>query len=96
MLVVTDRKTALLTKEPFVYIRPMTFPMDVQAMKRATVVVTTEGGPVCHAAIICKALRIPALIGVTSIKWAGPIPIASDTKKPLAVVSVSPTEVKAL
>lgn len=41
----------------------MTQPEFVPAMKKAAAVVTDEGGLTCHAAIICRELKIPCIIG---------------------------------
>jgi len=47
-----------------VFVRPMTLPEDVPTMRKAAAVVTTQGGPTCHAAIVCRALNIPCMTGV--------------------------------
>lgn len=41
----------------------MTMPEFVPAMKKAAAVVTDEGGLTCHAAIICRELSIPCVVG---------------------------------
>ncbi len=42
---------------------PMTVPDYVPVMKKAAAVVTDEGGMGCHAAIVCRELRIPCVVG---------------------------------
>ena len=41
----------------------MTLPDYVPAMKRATAIVTDEGGITCHAAVISRELNIPCVVG---------------------------------
>ncbi|MBI5035921.1 hypothetical protein HZC09_01130 [Candidatus Micrarchaeota archaeon] len=40
-----------------------TMPDYVPAMKKAKAVVTDEGGITCHAAIVCRELKIPCVVG---------------------------------
>ena len=42
---------------------PMTNPDMVPAMRRASAVVTDEGGRTCHAAIVSRELGIPCIVG---------------------------------
>lgn len=55
-----------------VMVTTMTTPDMVPAMKRATGIVTDEGGVTCHAAIISRELGIPCVVGTgdatTSLK----------------------------
>src|SRR5699024_7651071 len=44
----------------------MTNPDMVPAMKRASAVVTDEGGRTCHAAIVSRELGIPCIVGAKS------------------------------
>jgi phosphohistidine swiveling domain-containing protein len=46
-----------------VLVTGMTRPEFVPLMKKASAVVTNEGGVTCHAAIICRELGIPCIIG---------------------------------
>ncbi len=46
-----------------VLVCPMTVPDYVPVMKKAVAVVTDEGGMGCHAAIVCRELRIPCIVG---------------------------------
>ena len=41
----------------------MTRPEFVPLMKRASAIVTDEGGITCHAAIVSRELNIPCIIG---------------------------------
>ncbi len=43
-----------------------TSPDYVPAMKQCAAVVTDEGGVVCHAAIVCRELGIPCIVGTKS------------------------------
>jgi len=47
-----------------VLVAPMTSPYHVPAMTVAGAVVTSEGGILSHAAILCRELRIPCIVGV--------------------------------
>jgi len=46
-----------------ILIAPMTRPEYVPIMKKASAIVTDEGGLTCHAAIIARELQIPCIIG---------------------------------
>jgi phosphoenolpyruvate synthase/pyruvate phosphate dikinase len=50
-------------QEGDILVASMTRPEFVQAMKKAAAVVTDEGGVLCHAAIICRELGIPCVVG---------------------------------
>ena len=50
-------------KEGDVLVTTMTNPDMVPAMKRASAIVTDEGGMTCHAAIVSRELGIPAVVG---------------------------------
>lgn len=53
--------------DPFILIKAMTFPEDVEYMKKAVAVVTVEGGTACHAAIVCTMLNKPCIIGMNDV-----------------------------
>jgi len=44
-----------------------TFPALVPAMKKASAIITEDGGITCHAAIVARELRIPCVVGVKKI-----------------------------
>ncbi len=46
-----------------VLVTEMTTPDFVPAMKRATAIVTNQGGSTCHAAIVSRELGIPCVVG---------------------------------
>ncbi len=50
-------------KEGDVLVTTMTNPDMVPAMKRASAIVTDEGGMTCHAAIVSRELGIPCVVG---------------------------------
>jgi pyruvate,water dikinase len=52
-------------KEGDVLVTVMTTPDMVPAMRRATAIVTDEGGMTCHAAIVSRELQIPCIVGTT-------------------------------
>lgn len=51
-------------QEGDIIVTHMTDPDWVPALKRATGIITQMGGRTCHAAIVSRELRIPALVGV--------------------------------
>ncbi len=52
-------------KEGDVLVTVMTTPDMVPAMRRATAIVTDEGGMTCHAALVSRELQIPCIVGTT-------------------------------
>jgi phosphohistidine swiveling domain-containing protein len=46
-----------------ILISPMTSPDFILAMKKASAIVTDEGGLTCHAAIVSRELNIPCIVG---------------------------------
>lgn len=46
-----------------VLIAPMTTPLFMPAMKKASAFVTDEGGVVCHAAIVAREMNKPCIVG---------------------------------
>lgn len=50
-----------------VLITPNTRPEYIQIMKKASAIVTEEGGITSHAAIVSRELRIPAIVGVQGV-----------------------------
>lgn len=46
-----------------IMVSPMTIPAFVPAMERAAAFITDEGGILCHAAIVAREMRKPAIIG---------------------------------
>jgi rifampicin phosphotransferase len=48
-----------------VLIVPFTTPSYNTVLSLAGAVVTTEGGPLCHAAVLARELGIPAVVGAT-------------------------------
>ena len=50
-------------EEGDILVTTMTTPDMVPAMKRASAIVTDEGGMTCHAAIVSRELGVPAVVG---------------------------------
>ena len=50
-------------EEGDILVTSMTRPEFLLGMKKAAGVITDEGGITCHAAIVCRELKIPCLIG---------------------------------
>lgn len=46
-----------------VLVAPMTSPEYIFAMKKASAIVTDEGGMTCHAAVVSRELGIPCIVG---------------------------------
>ncbi len=61
--VVLDKKDFDKFKDGDVLVTSMTRPEFVPLMKKASAVITDEGGITCHAAIISRELCIPCIIG---------------------------------
>lgn len=56
---------------PIILVRPETSPLDMNGLAVAAGVVTARGGPASHAAVVARAMRKPAVVGVTGITFAG-------------------------
>ncbi|GAB6135906.1 phosphoenolpyruvate synthase [Thermococcus prieurii] len=63
VVIVLDVKDIDKVKEGDVLVTTMTNPDMVPAMKRASAIVTDEGGRTCHAAIVGRELGIPTVVG---------------------------------
>ncbi len=50
-------------KKGNILVTPMTTPEMLPALKKASAIITDEGGITCHAAIISRELKIPCIIG---------------------------------
>ncbi len=50
-------------KQRGILVASMTGPDYVPAMKKATAVVTDEGGITCHAAVVCREFSVPCIVG---------------------------------
>ena len=63
-LVVHDAVEALAAMEPGdIVVAPYTAPTYNSVLAMAGAIVTEEGGPLCHAAVIARELGLPAVIG---------------------------------
>ncbi len=61
--VILDVKDLYKLKNNEVLVTKMTTPDFVPAMKRASAIVTDEGGITCHAAIVSRELGVPCIVG---------------------------------
>ena len=60
----TDSARTLVTQGKSVILaRPTTSPLDLQAMLGVAAVITERGGSTSHAAVICRQLVIPCVVG---------------------------------
>ena len=55
-----------LVEDGDILVTPMTDPDMVPAMLRASAVVTDRGGRLCHAAIVCREILKPCVVGCVS------------------------------
>lgn len=53
-------------KKGDILVTPMTTPEMITALKKASAIITDEGGITCHAAIISRELKIPCVIGTVN------------------------------
>ncbi|CCI86715.1 phosphoenolpyruvate synthase [Lactobacillus gigeriorum] len=64
--VIDDPKDINKFQEGEILVTLMTSPDWVPAMKKATAIVTNNGGMTCHAAIVSREMQIPCIVGTTS------------------------------
>ena len=64
--VILDPKDADLLMGDEVLVTPMTDPDSVPAMERSAAVVTERGGMLCHAAIVCREMNKPCVVGTAN------------------------------
>lgn len=63
VIIVKDIDEIARVKDGDILVTGMTNPDMVPAMRKATAVVTDEGGRTCHAAIVSRELGIPCIVG---------------------------------
>lgn len=64
VVLITDlNKHAFKMKRGCILVTGMTRPEFISLMKKASAIITDEGGITCHAAIISRELKIPCIIG---------------------------------
>ncbi len=61
--VIESEREISKVEEGDILVTTMTTPDMVPAMKRASAIVTDEGGMTCHAAIVSRELGVPAVVG---------------------------------
>lgn len=81
--VIDDPKDIKEFKDGEVLVTLMTSPDWVPAMKKASAIITNNGGMTCHAAIVSREMEIPCLVGTASRDKA-----ATQTLKNGQVVTV--------
>lgn len=59
-----SRQDAIDCDSPFIFIAQDTNPEDIAAMHKAMGVVTMTGGVTCHAAVVCRGMNKPCIVGV--------------------------------
>lgn len=81
--VIDDPKDIEHFKQGEILVTLMTSPDWVPAMKKATAIITNNGGMTCHAAIVSREMQIPCIVGTKSRGVA-----ATDTLKTGDIVTV--------
>lgn len=61
--IVRDRKELSKIKKGDIIVSPMTTPEYTAIFKKVKAIITNEGGITCHAAVISREFKIPAVIG---------------------------------
>lgn len=64
--IIEDPKDIKEFKDGEILVTLMTSPDWVPAMKKASAIITNNGGMTCHAAIVSREMQIPCLVGTTS------------------------------
>jgi pyruvate, orthophosphate dikinase len=69
----TPGKAARMAADgPVILVRPQTSPLDMHGLAAAAGVLTARGGPASHAAVVARALRKPAVVGVADLTVGAP------------------------
>ncbi|HBQ21809.1 MAG TPA: hypothetical protein DD708_07730 [Deltaproteobacteria bacterium] len=61
--VINDRTSMEKMEDGNILVSVATTPNIVPAMKKASAIVTDEGGLTCHAAIVSRELEVPCVVG---------------------------------
>ena len=64
---VDDALDAIDSGRSIVLALETTSPADVEAMTKASAVITVVGGPECHAAVVARASGVPAVVSVSDL-----------------------------
>ena len=62
-----DTAARMAADGPVILVRPETSPLDMHGLAAAAGVVTARGGPASHAAVVARAMRKPAVVGVADL-----------------------------
>lgn len=79
---------------PVVLVRPETSPHDMPGLAAAAGILTTRGGPACHAAVVARALGRPAVVGAADLVVdpdAGTVTTRAGTVTEGAVITIDGT-----
>jgi pyruvate,water dikinase len=68
--IILTHEDSHLVQQGDILITPMTDPDMVPAMQQAAAVVTDRGGMLCHAAIICREMGKPCIVGTNTASTA--------------------------
>jgi phosphohistidine swiveling domain-containing protein len=63
----TKANTYIRKGKPFFWLKCMTEPEEMPIMCKAAAIITLQGGPTCHAAIVCATMGINCLTSVAKI-----------------------------
>lgn len=61
--IVLSKEEIVKVKKGDILVTTMTSPDYVMAMRRASAIITDEGGITCHAAIVSRELGVPCIVG---------------------------------
>lgn len=67
----TEAALRLARRGPVILVRPETSPQDVPGLAAAAGIVTARGGVASHAAVVARAMRKPAVVGVAGLMIDG-------------------------
>ncbi|GAB1818339.1 PEP/pyruvate-binding domain-containing protein [Herbidospora sp. RD11066] len=66
----SEAAVRMAAEGPVILVRPETSPLDLRGIAAATGIVTARGGPASHAAVVARAMRKPAVVGVAGLTVA--------------------------
>jgi pyruvate, orthophosphate dikinase len=62
-----DNAARMAADGPVILVRPETSPLDLHGLAAAAGVVTANGGPASHAAVVARAMGRPAVVGIAGL-----------------------------
>ncbi|MCW0212949.1 MAG: PEP-utilizing enzyme [Pseudonocardia sp.] len=62
-----DRAVRMAVDGPVLLVRPETSPLDLHGIAAAAGLLTARGGPASHAAVVARAMGVPAVVGAADL-----------------------------